>query len=151
MEGEAEVDGPSRIYGRACVKGTASMYGSSTIYDDAVLEGTMFGYTALAGDSFVGEGVLLLPVARVLDDGRIETNTHYFCGWGGAMQGPWTFYRGKRSKVWLTVAATARPAEDWYESCEQAGAEPLPGLRTTGDDVRALLDHGLSLPVVGDW
>jgi hypothetical protein len=151
LESGSEVQGPVHVRGRARLTRRASLYGPSVVEGDAVLSGCMSGYTTLAGDSFVAESVHVLPLARILDSGHIESIHHYFCGFGGPLKDHWTLYRGAGSKVWLCLSASyARPVEEWIVRCEQVGADPVVE-RLSGTSLRAFLEYALSMEAIRDW
>ena len=151
IESGAEVDGPAHISEQACVTGSGYMSGFSVIQGDARLEGTMFGYTVLAGDSFVAKRVKVMPLARIMSSGLIEDTSQYFHGWGGMFPGPWTVYRGKDSSVWLTVNFDAQPLEDWIAWCGRSDSEELSRLRPFAEEIRRGVDWARKLPVLRDW
>jgi hypothetical protein len=151
MESGARVEGAVHVCDRARLTRTASMYGNSAVMGDAVLSGTMFGYTTLGGDSVVAEGVRVLPLAWILNSGRIEANHHYFCGFGGPVPGHWTFYRGEGTTPWLCLARSdARPVEAWVEHCDKVGAG-LVNKHVSAPSLRRFLEFALSLEVVRAW
>jgi hypothetical protein len=151
MESGARVEGPVHVHDRARLTRTASMYGNSTVMGDAVLSGTMFGYTALGGDSIVAEGVKILPLAWIPDSGRIEATGHYFCGFGGPIPDHWTVYRGPESKAWLCLGRSrAQAVEEWIEECARLGSAPV-NKHVPTPALRSFLEFALSLEVVRAW
>jgi hypothetical protein len=151
LESGSEVEGPVYVCGRARLTRRAHLAGPSHVHGDAVLSGFMSGYTTLAGDSFVAEGVWIMPLARIIDAGRIESSHHYFCGFGGPIKGHWTFYRGQGSKVWLCLSMScARPVDHWIARCDQVGAGQVIK-HVSGTSLRAFLESALSMEALRDW